>query len=137
MVVVRQLPPQNDGAGAALTPAAVAWYHRNRRDRSDIFHTTLRQQGLAGCGPSCWDMLTNRSFGAVLLGDAAFGAVNATAIGTDRATSASVELAIAVTSAQTDTEQAFVARLEARYATVGFLLLLLLLLLLFGLLETR
>lgn len=92
--------------------AAVAWYHRNDPQRSDMYGDALKQQGLAECGPSCWDMLTNRSFGAALVADPTFLSVNATAISTTMTTSA-VELAIGVVSAQTDTEATFTQQLEA------------------------
>ncbi len=104
--------------------ATVAWFHRNDPLRSDMFGDTLRQQGLAECGPTCWDMLTNRSFGAALVGDKSFHSVNATAIATTIATSApsvsrgvsvsgTAELAIAVASGQTEHEATFTEQLEA------------------------
>jgi hypothetical protein len=115
--------------------AAVAWFHRNDPERSDMFGDALKQQGLAECGPTCWDMLTNRSFGAALVGDKSFHSVNATAISTTIGGSAqqqqgaaaasrsasghgvsvpgTAELAISVASAQTDTEAIFTKQLEA------------------------
>lgn len=55
---------------------AVAWHHRNDRHRADFYNDAMIQQGLADCGPDCWDPLTNRSWGAVLVGDSAFVQAN-------------------------------------------------------------
>lgn len=92
---------------------AVVWYHRNDAQRSDMYGDTMKQQGLSECGPLCWDPLTNRSFGAALVGDTAFQSANATSIVSIRGTQ-KVELAIAVASAQTPTEAQFVEQLEAQ-----------------------
>ena len=98
---------------------AVAWYHRNDPNRSDMFGNTLRQQGLSDCGPECWDPLTNRSFGATLVGDASFVAVNATGITTEVipafAGGSKADIAVAVTSGQTVTEEEFLVQLDQAF----------------------
>ena len=85
----------------------VAWYHRNDRTRSDMFGDSMKQQGLADCGATCWDPLTNRSFGAALVGDSGFYSQNSTAIATSVPSSGPCELAIGVASAQTPTATEF------------------------------
>ena len=85
----------------------IAWYHRNDRTRSDMFGDTMKQQGLADCGPTCWDPLTNRSFGAALVGGSEFYSQNSTAIATSTPSSGPCELAIGVASAQTSTVAQF------------------------------
>ena len=96
--------------------ATVAWYHRNDATRSDFFHDALLQQGLGDCGPACWDPLTNRSFGAALVGDTAFGAINGTTIATSGESADLVEIAIGVASAQTWDERDFIAMLASMAA---------------------
>ena len=76
--------------------------------RSDFYNEAMAQQGLAACGPACWDPLTNRSFGAVLLGSHVHS-VNGTALGTQGVLPPGfpVEFVLAVASAQTPTAGAF------------------------------
>ena len=108
-------------AAAALQDAApppgavVAWYHRNNVAWSDFYGDTMKEQGLDGCGPSCWDPITNRSFGAALVGGASFGSSSSSSssksgrvvggqlpfIRTSKPSAEPVDIAIAVTSAQT------------------------------------
>jgi hypothetical protein len=87
-------------------PNAVAWYHRNNRARADFYTDAMAEQGLGGCGPTCWDPLTNRSWGAALVGDASFSAVNSTVLASPTSVQP-VAIAIAVTSAQSATESTF------------------------------
>lgn len=103
-----------EGGAAAPPPGTVvAWYHRNKVDRSDFYGDTMKEQGLEGCGPSCWDPITNRSFGAALVGDTSFGSSSGSSgstgsksgglpfIKTAKPSAEPVDIAIAVTSAQT------------------------------------
>lgn len=90
----------------------IAWYHRNDATRSDMYRDTMRQQGLTDCGASCWDPLTNRSFGAALVGDADFRNENSTVI-ISAQSSKTREFAIGVASAQTSSAQQFEEQLRA------------------------
>lgn len=101
-------------------PDAVAWYHRNDPARADFYGDAMKQQGLAGCGARCWDPLTNRSFGAVLVGASDFHKVNATVLGTPTAVSLPAELAVSVVSAQTDTAEEFETLLLSEVRDIAF-----------------
>ena len=102
---------------SAATKNAVAWSHRNLVTRSDMYGDAMKQQGLAECGPACWDPLTNRSFGAALVGGAGVSAENATALSaTTGAQLTTVQLAVAVASAQTDTATEWAGHMDAAVA---------------------
>ena len=96
----------------SLHDGTIMWYHRNDIKRSDMYGDTMKQQGLADCGPTCWDPLTNRSFGAALVGDPGFQSQNATMISTSELNSKPREFAIGVASAQTPTASQFQALLH-------------------------
>ena len=51
-------------------PALVAWAHRNDAGRADYFGETMRAQGLGALvgEPGIFDPLTNRTFGAAMMG---------------------------------------------------------------------
>ena len=104
-------------------PATVAWYHRNHPSRADFFGDAMREQGLGSLvgDPEVSDPLTNRTWGAGLtgVGDASASTlrqINATAIGSVKRAAGSIELTIAVYSAQTPTAEEFVTGLQSSLA---------------------